>query len=69
MTSRPAPKDGRERAREYRERMRAKGYRQVTLWVPDTRTPEFAAESRRQSLLVAASIHEQEDIDFVDSLR
>ena len=32
----------REKARTYRERMRAKGLRPVQLWLPDTRSPEFA---------------------------
>lgn len=29
------------------------GLRPVQIWVPDTRRPDFAAECRRQSLLVA----------------
>lgn len=45
--------------RRYRERMRAKGLRQIQLWVPDTRSPAFAAECRRQSLLVAGDPAEQ----------
>lgn len=32
----------------HRERMRAAGLRPVQFWVPDTRTPEFAAEVRSQ---------------------
>ena len=42
-----------ENVRRYRERMRAKGFRAIQLWVPDTRSPQFAEECRRQSLLVA----------------
>ena len=42
-----------ENVRRYRERMKAKGFRQIQLWVPDTRSAAFAAECRRQSLLVA----------------
>jgi hypothetical protein len=38
----------RERVRKHREELRAKGLRPVTRWVPDTRTPEFIAEYRRQ---------------------
>lgn len=37
----------------YRERMKRTGLRLVQLWVPDTRDAAFAAECRRQSLLVA----------------
>ena len=44
-----------ERVSEYRARMRARGMRQINLWVPDTQAPGFAKECRRQSLLVAKS--------------
>jgi len=43
----------RERVGQYRARMQARGFRQVNLWVPDTRQPGFAAECRRQSRLAA----------------
>jgi hypothetical protein len=33
--------------------MRAQGFRPLQLWVPDTRSPKFAAECRRQSLAIA----------------
>ncbi|MEQ9488652.1 MAG: antitoxin MazE family protein [Alphaproteobacteria bacterium] len=52
----------------YRQRMRAKGYRQVSFWIPDTRTPEFAAQARQQSLAVANSRRETEDLAFIESL-
>ena len=45
----------RETASRYRARMRARGFRLLQLWVPDTRSPKFAAECRRQSLSVARS--------------
>jgi Protein of unknown function (DUF3018) len=32
-----------DRVRRHREEMRRKGMRPITLWVPDTRSPEFAA--------------------------
>lgn len=37
-----------EKTADYRRRMRAKGYRQITLWVPDLRNPEVRAEIRRK---------------------
>ncbi|MYK89884.1 MAG: DUF3018 family protein, partial [Acidobacteria bacterium] len=43
----------REKARAYRERMRAGGFRPVQFWVPDTRTAAFRAEAHRQSGAVA----------------
>ncbi len=41
------------RVQQHRERLRLAGFRPVQLWVPDTRRPEFLAECKRQSLLVA----------------
>jgi hypothetical protein len=58
----------REKARAYRERMRAKGLRPIQLWVTDTRSPEFAAEAHRQSRMVAESPYAKEDQDFVDAM-
>jgi antidote-toxin recognition MazE-like antitoxin len=43
-------KSSREKVRAHRERMRAKGLRLVQMWVPDTKSPELAAEARQQSL-------------------
>lgn len=45
------PPSIRERVSQYRSRMQKKGFRQVNLWLPDTRSPAFARECRRQSLL------------------
>ncbi|MGH6942705.1 MAG: antitoxin MazE family protein [Geminicoccaceae bacterium] len=58
-----------DRVRSYRERMRAKGFRQIQLWVPDTRSPDFAAECRRQSLLVTAEPAEREVMDELEALQ
>jgi len=52
----------------HRERMRAQGMRLLQIWVPDTRSPEFAKEARRQSRAVARSKHAKEDQAFVDSI-
>lgn len=52
----------------HRTRLRAQGLRPVQFWVPDTRTPEFAAEAHRQSRNIAASRHEAEDQAFIDSI-
>jgi hypothetical protein len=42
--------------------------RLVQFWVPDTRTPEFAAEARRQSQLVAAAdAADHELLAFLDA--
>jgi hypothetical protein len=58
-----------DNVRRYRERMRAKGLRQIQLWVPDTRSPAFAAECRRQSLLVAGDPAEELVMDELETLQ
>lgn len=58
----------REKVRAHRERLRAQGLRPIQIWVPDARSPSFAAEARRQSRLVAESPHAAEDQAFVDAI-
>jgi len=36
--------------------------------VPDVRSPEFAAEAHRQSLIIANSPRAKEDQDFIDAI-
>ena len=43
------------------------GMRPIQIWVPDTRLPSFATESKRQSLLAAAAdVKDQSLMDFLD---
>jgi hypothetical protein len=58
----------RDKVRAHRERLRRQGLRPIQIWVPDVRSPEFAAEAHRQSLAVANSSHEQEDQAFIDAI-
>jgi hypothetical protein len=58
----------RERVSAYRARMRAQGLRPVQIWVPDVRSPDFAAEAHRQSELVAAADRASDDMDFVEAV-
>ena len=58
----------REQVRRHRSRLRGEGLRPVQLWLPDVRSPAFAAEARRQSLLVASSPHAADDRAFADAL-
>jgi hypothetical protein len=58
----------RERVATHRARLRRQGLRPVQIWVPDVRSPEFAAEAHRQSALAAASPHAAEDQAFVDAI-
>ena len=63
-----SPKASHEKVRRHRERLREQGLRPLQVWVPDTRTPGFAEEARRQSLAVAASVHAKADQRFVDAI-
>ena len=68
MSSAPPRKSSREKVRTHRDRLRAQGLRPIQIWVPDTRSPAFAADARRQSRLVAESPHAAEDQAFVDAI-
>ena len=68
MSAAPRRQSSRDRVRAYRERLRKQGLRPIQLWVPDTRSPDFAAEAHRQSLLAARSPHAEDDQAFVDSI-
>ncbi len=54
-----------ERMKKYRVRQRASGLRLVQLWVPDTRSPVFAAECQRQSALLRGDPAESEALAFI----
>ena len=58
----------RMKVREHRQRLRAQGMRPIQIWVPDVRSPEFSAEARRQSQLVAQSAQEPEIQALIDSV-
>jgi len=53
--------------RAYRDRLKARGLRQVILWVPDTRRPGFVEEMRRQLALVEGSEEDRRDLDFIEN--
>lgn len=52
---RPTPKTSAERMREHRRRMRERGYRQVQIWAPDSRSPDVIERARRQSAHISAT--------------
>jgi hypothetical protein len=68
MRSAPTRKATREKVSAHRARLRAQGLRPLQIWVPDTRSPEFAKAARRQSRAVARSRQEADDLAFVDSI-
>lgn len=55
-----------DRVKAHRARMRAQGLRPIQIWVPDVRSPEFAAEAHRQSALVAANA--RDDMDYLEAI-
>jgi len=58
----------RDKVRQFRQRMRARGMRLVQIWLPDTRAAAFAEEARRQSLLANRSVFAAEDQAWVDAM-
>jgi hypothetical protein len=63
------PKAAAKNMERYRERLRAQGLRPVQLWVPDTRSPRFVKELRRQALLVARNERKRSsERDAMDAL-
>jgi hypothetical protein len=42
-----------ESVRLYRAKMKQQGFRQISIWVPDTKSPKFRRECRRQSRLAS----------------
>ena len=66
MGARTPAKSSRDKVRAHRKRLRRQGLRPIQIWVPDTRSPAFAAEAHRQSLAVAGCPHAGEDQDFID---
>jgi hypothetical protein len=61
-------KSSREKVRAHRKRLRQQGLRPIQIWVPDMRSPAFAAEAHRQSLAVARSPHAKGDQNFIDAV-
>ena len=62
------PVTSRLKVQAHRDRLRAQGLRPIQIWVPDTRSPRFAAQASQQSRLVASSRYATEDQAFIDAL-
>lgn len=57
-----------ERVQQRRDAMRAAGLRPLQIWVPDSRKAGFAAECRRQSLIIAqAEVVDDDLAGFMDA--
>ncbi len=57
-----------QRVQRHRALLKAQGMRPVQLWVPDTRSADFAAECQRQSMLLAADPHERETLARIEQV-
>jgi hypothetical protein len=60
--------DGMSKHQRHRLNQRKRGLRLVRMWLPDTSTPEFRAEARRQALLLRGAPDEQEVMDFIEAV-
>lgn len=52
-----------ERVKTHRNRLREAGLKPVQIWVPDPKAPGFAAECRRQSLIIQGDPTEMQDLE------
>lgn len=57
-----------KRVQKHREALRAMGLRPLQIWVPDTRRKGFAEECRRQSRAIVNDPHEQELLDWIETV-
>ncbi|MDR1187159.1 MAG: antitoxin MazE family protein [Bifidobacteriaceae bacterium] len=49
------------RVAKHRAKLRADGFRPIQLWLPETRSAEYAAEARRQAV-IANKADERDDV-------
>ena len=65
---RPAIKDGLSKQARYRAAKKAAGLKEVRLWVPDTKNPEFLARLKRDMDAVRNSESEAEVMAFAEAI-
>ena len=61
-----SPNQSPEKFRRYRSRLKARGLRQIQLWVPDTTKPDFPALMERQLKQVESAEEDRASLDFID---
>jgi hypothetical protein len=70
MATHAKPKEtSRARTRAYRERLRAKGLRPVTIWVLDVTNPEIREQLARDCKAISRSPEEREVMEWLDTVR
>jgi hypothetical protein len=64
---RPARDDGLDKFRRFRTNRKAAGMKLVRIWVPDPKTPAFAAAAQREAEVLRGAPEEQEALDFIEA--
>lgn len=54
-----------QRVQTHRNRLRAAGLKPIQIWVPDPKAPGFAAECRRQSLIIQNDPDDMLDLEML----
>lgn len=57
-----------ERVKKRRETLRAQGLRPIQIWVPDTRSANFAMQCRAQSRVLQGDAREREVLDWIEDV-
>lgn len=60
--------DGLNKFQRFRQNQQRRGMKLLRVWVPDPHRPEFAAEARRQGMLLRGAPEEVETLDFINHL-
>jgi len=55
-----------EKFRRYRARLKARGLRQIQLWVPDTTDPDFPRKIRQQVRRLERAPEERDSLEFIE---
>lgn len=62
-----ATKSSRDKVRDHRARLRARGLRLVQMWLPDTRSRTFARQAHQDSVAIARSASDAGDQAWIDA--
>jgi hypothetical protein len=57
--------DGLSKFQRYRRERQRSGMKQLRIWTHDPHRPEFAAEAKRQGLILRGRAEEAEALDFI----
>lgn len=59
--------DGLTKFQRYRQQKHHRGMKLLRVWIPDPHRPGFAAEARRQGLLLRGAAEEDEALAFIEA--